>query len=75
MLFLWQLNVDHFPGLGIECALDEFHFSFREGIQCVVFADTDILACAEASAALANDDVSSKDVLTTEDLYTQSFAG
>ena len=52
----------------------EFHVAFLEGIDRVVFSETDVLAGSGLGTALAEDDVAGNHVFTADFLDAESFA-
>lgn len=51
----------------------EHHYTICECVECVVLADTNILAGVVLRAALANEDVACLNCFTTKVLQTESF--
>ena len=67
----YRCNVDVCTTVLASC---EYYSTVCKSVQCVVFANTNVLACMVYSTALTLDDVTSLCKLTTKNLYSESLA-
>ncbi len=68
------LGCNHRYGALVQCALDgELYCAVYQREQSVIFAHADVHTGVELSAALTNNDGTSRNSLATVGFYTQSF--
>ena len=58
----------------VALALVELNCSIAESVQRIVLTHSHVVACIVLRATLANDDVTSNNLLTSENLYAKSLS-